>query len=97
MDVAGIRPRNRPLTDRWSMVISAPDRTEFADSYLPYVEKIAGDDVMNVMSHVNDTERLFSFRAFWFARAISRQSWIALRGRVGGTDPARRPSAGFGE
>lgn len=23
-----------------------------------------------VMCHVNDTERLFSFRAFWFARAI---------------------------
>lgn len=87
------------------MVISAPDRTEFADYYLPYVEKVAGNDVMSVldeqlgetlsileripeerslyryapdkwsirqiMSHINDTERLFSFRAFWFARGLA--------------------------
>ncbi len=87
------------------MVISAPDRTEFADYYLPYVEKVAGDDVMQVLkeqlsevlpilagvseqqslhryapdkwsirqvvSHMNDTERLFSFRAFWFARGLT--------------------------
>lgn len=87
------------------MVISAPDRTEFADYYLPYVEKVAGDDVMKVLqgqagevlpllesvseerslhryaagkwsirqvvSHMNDSERLFSFRAFWFARGIA--------------------------
>lgn len=87
------------------MLISAPDRTEFADYYLPYVEKVPGDDVMRVlaeqprdvlpllmgvseerslyryapdkwsirqvMSHVNDTERLFSFRAFWFARGLA--------------------------
>jgi hypothetical protein len=87
------------------MIISAPDRTEFAEYYLPYVEKVAGDDVMQVleqqpgevlpmlenmseerslyryapdkwsirevMSHVTDTERLFSFRALWFARGIA--------------------------
>lgn len=86
------------------MVISAPDRTEFADYYLPYIEKVAGNDVMQVLeaqlgqvlpilegvsekrslhryapdkwsirqvvSHMNDTERLFSFRAFWFARGL---------------------------
>ncbi|MGK2935984.1 MAG: DinB family protein [Gemmatimonadaceae bacterium] len=87
------------------MVITAPDRTEFADYYLPYVEKVAGNDVMQmleaqlsevlpilagvseerslhryapdkwsirqVVSHMNDTERLFSFRAFWFARGLA--------------------------
>ncbi|MCR4339297.1 MAG: DinB family protein [Gemmatimonadaceae bacterium] len=87
------------------MVISAPDRTEFADYYLTYVEKVAGNDVMQlleaqlsevlpilagvseerslhryapdkwsirqVVSHMNDTERLFSFRAFWFARGLT--------------------------
>lgn len=87
------------------MLITAPDRTEFADYYQTYVEKVAGDDVMKVltqqpgdvlpmlegvseerslhryapgkwsirqvMSHVNDTERLFSFRAFWFARGLA--------------------------
>lgn len=86
------------------MVISAPDRTEFADYYLTYVEKVAGNDVMavldgqlgetlsileripeerslqryapdkwsirQVLSHLNDTERVFSFRAFWFARSF---------------------------
>lgn len=87
------------------MIITVPDRSEFADYYLPYVEKVAGDDVMKVlanqpgevlpllegvseerslyryasdkwsirqvMSHINDTERLFSFRAFWFARGLA--------------------------
>lgn len=87
------------------MIITAPDRTEFADYYLPYVEKVTGNDVMRVLetqpgevlpllesvseerslhryapdkwsvrqvlSHVNDTERLFSFRAFWFARGLT--------------------------
>ncbi len=87
------------------MLITAPDRTEYANYYLPYVEKVAGNDVMKVLagqpgevlpvlesvseerslhryapdkwsirqvlSHMNDTERLFSFRAFWFARGLS--------------------------
>lgn len=87
------------------MLITAPDRTEYADYYLPYVEKVSGDDVFKVlerqpgdvlpmlegvseerslhryapdkwsirqvMSHINDTERLFSFRAFWFARGLT--------------------------
>lgn len=89
------------------MLVNAPDRTEFADYYLPYIEKVSGNDVMavleaqlddtlgllddfsesgslyryapgkwsarEVMSHVNDTERLFSFRALWFARAFDSQ------------------------
>jgi len=87
------------------MIVTVPDRTEFADYYLPYVEKVSGNDVLKVlatqldealpvlegvseerslhryapdkwsvrqvMSHVSDTERLFSFRAFWFARALA--------------------------
>ena len=86
------------------MVITAPDRTEYADYYRPYIEKVAGQDVMQVLerqlgevmpilesitedrslhryapdkwsirellNHVNDAERLFSFRAFWFARGF---------------------------
>lgn len=86
------------------MVITAPDRTEYANYYRPYIEKVAGQDVMQVLegqlgeimpilesvseerslhryapdkwsmrevlNHVNDTERLFSFRAFWFARGF---------------------------
>lgn len=86
------------------MVISAPDSTEYAAYYSPYIDKVAGNDVLavleaqlgqtlpvlehvseerslhryapgkwsirQVMSHVNDAERLFAFRAFWFARGI---------------------------
>ena len=86
------------------MIVSAPDRTEYADYYSPYIEKVAGQDVMHVLerqlgevmpllesvteerslhryapdkwsirellNHVNDAERLFSFRAFWFARGF---------------------------
>lgn len=86
------------------MLVSPPDRTEFADYYLPYIEKVSGDvmtsletqlddtltllddfseqqslhryaagkwSAREVMCHVNDTERLFSFRAFWFARGLT--------------------------
>lgn len=28
--------------------------------------------IRDVLAHVNDTERVFSFRAFWFARALDR-------------------------
>src|SRR5688500_17108181 len=86
------------------MVISAPDRTEYADYYRPYIEKVAGENVLavletqlegimptleavseeeslrryapdkwsirQVLNHINDAERLFSFRAFWFARGF---------------------------
>lgn len=86
------------------MVISVPDRTEYADYYRTYVEKVTGEDIMQVLeqqigevmpvlegiseerslhryapdkwsirellNHVSDTERLFSFRAFWFARGF---------------------------
>lgn len=86
------------------MRVSVPDRTEYADYYRPYVEKVTGQDIIQVLeqqmgevmpvlesvseersvhryapdkwsirellNHVNDTERLFSFRAFWFARGL---------------------------
>ncbi len=86
------------------MVIDAPDRTEYADYYSSYIEKVGAGDVMTVLErqlgemlpllekvseeqslhryspgkwsmrellcHVNDTERLFAFRAFWFARGL---------------------------
>lgn len=79
------------------MVISAPDRTEAADFYFTYIDKVAGEDVLavlerqleevrsfcsgiteerslhsyapgkwsvrEVLTHLNDTERVFSFRA----------------------------------
>lgn len=86
------------------MIISPPDRTEYADYYRPYVEMVTGQDIMRVLerqlgeimpvlesvseerslhryapdkwsmrellNHVNDTERVFSFRAFSFARGF---------------------------
>lgn len=86
------------------MLITAPDRTEYADYYRPYVEKVTGQDIVlaleqqmgevmpvlervseerslyryapdkwsvrELLNHVNDAERLFSFRAFWFARGF---------------------------
>ena len=86
------------------MIVTAPDRTEYADYYRPYIEKVRGQDVMRVLenqlaeimptlttvseerslhryapekwsirevlNHINDAERLFSFRAFWFARGF---------------------------
>lgn len=95
----------RALNRELNMIVTVPDRTEFADYYLPYVEKVSGNDVLKVlatqldealpvlegvseersllryapdkwsvrqvMSHVSDTERLFSFRALWFARGLT--------------------------
>lgn len=86
------------------MIVAAPHRTEYADYYQPYIEKVPGQDVLavlerqlseimpeltavsedrslhryapgkwsvrEVVNHINDTERLFSFRAFWFARGF---------------------------
>jgi hypothetical protein len=83
---------------------TAPDRTEAADYYFTYIDKVpAGDvcqiletqlsetvallrpvseeqslgryapgkwSVREVVSHINDTERLFVFRAMWFARGL---------------------------
>ena len=84
--------------------MARPERSEFADYYLPYVDKVTGDNIAEtlaaqpaelqallsgvddsrsryryapdkwtlrqVIGHINDCERLFIFRAFWFARAL---------------------------
>ena len=81
-----------------------PERSEFAEYYSAYIDKVEGDNVAatlasqaaalqemlagvddarshyryapdkwtlrQVIGHVNDCERLFMFRAFWFARAF---------------------------
>ena len=81
-----------------------PDRSEAADYYFTYIDKVPGDDIVAVLQaqlpetlsmlegisedrsrhryaegkwsiremvgHVNDCERLFAFRAFWFARGF---------------------------
>lgn len=82
-----------------------PQRTEAAQYYFTYIDRISGDDILGtmkvqldeaaeflssiseekslyryapdkwsirqVMSHVNDTERILAFRALWFARGFS--------------------------
>ncbi|MGH9176005.1 MAG: DinB family protein [Vicinamibacterales bacterium] len=86
------------------MMTSLPDRTEAADYYFTYIDRVAAGDICKVLdaqagetlallesisdeqsrhryapdkwsirqllSHINDTERLFVFRAFWFARGF---------------------------
>lgn len=81
-----------------------PDRTEAAEYYFTYIDKVTGGDICElleaqvaetlallhgisdeqslhryapekwsirqVVNHLNDTERLFVFRAFWFARGF---------------------------
>lgn len=83
---------------------SVPDRSEAAEYYFTYIDKVpAGDiravfeaqagevvalmegitearsllryapgkwSIRQVLSHINDAERLFAFRAFWFARGL---------------------------
>ena len=83
---------------------TAPDRTEAAEYYFTYIEKVPGGDIRGILkaqlpetvtllkgiseersrhryspdkwsirevvSHINDTERLFVFRALWFARGF---------------------------
>jgi DinB superfamily len=83
---------------------TAPDRSEAAEYYFTYINKVPAGDVLGiiegqlsetvalygdipepqslhryapdkwsireVVSHLNDTERLFVFRAMWFARAF---------------------------
>jgi hypothetical protein len=85
-------------------MIGAPDRTEAAEYYYKYIDRIAGGDICDILeaqadetlallrgipeeqslhryapdkwtirqatSHVNDAERLFVARAFWFARGF---------------------------
>jgi uncharacterized damage-inducible protein DinB len=82
-----------------------PQRTEAAPFYFTYIDRISGDNILEVMktqlddtvgflagiseerslyryapdkwsvrqviNHVNDTERVFLFRAMWFARGFS--------------------------
>lgn len=86
-------------------MIGRPERTEAADFYWTYIDKVPGDDAVAVlesqieeavmlhaaasenrslyryaagkwsiretMSHVTDTERIFVFRALWFARGFA--------------------------
>ncbi len=85
-------------------MLTTPDRTEAAEYYFTYIDRVTGTDVLamleaqasdvpaffesipderslhryepgkwsirEVLSHINDTERLFAFRAFWFARGF---------------------------
>jgi hypothetical protein len=85
-------------------MITAPERTEAAEYYFTYIDKVGRGDICaileaqltetlalfdgitedqslhryapdkwsirQVLSHLNDTERLFVFRAFWFARGF---------------------------
>jgi hypothetical protein len=49
-------------------MIVVPDRTEAAEYYFRYIDQVPAGDIRDVVNHLNDTERLFVFRAFWFAR-----------------------------
>ena len=86
------------------MMTTIPERTEAADYYFTYIDKVPSGDICATLeaqlpqtireleavsedrslhryapdkwsmreslAHVNDTERLFIFRAFWFARGF---------------------------
>jgi hypothetical protein len=86
-------------------MITAPDRSEAAEYYFTYIDKVPTGDIRRVLAvqagetlamlrgiseeqslfryapgkwsirellaHVNDAERVFSFRAFWFARGFA--------------------------
>src|SRR5918992_1163207 len=52
------------------MTISAPDRSEAAPYYFTYIDQVPSGDIRAVLGHINDTERLFVSRAFWFARGF---------------------------
>jgi hypothetical protein len=88
-----------------SAITTAPDRSEAAEYYFTYIEKVPHGDICQILDdqlaetlpllqsiseerslyryepdkwsireafgHVNDAERLFVFRAFWFARGFS--------------------------
>jgi hypothetical protein len=85
-------------------VIGAPDRTEAADYYFTYIDRVPGTDICRILAdqrqatvallrgiseeesssryapdkwtirgvvaHINDAERLFVSRAWWFARGF---------------------------
>ena len=84
--------------------MTLPDRSEAAEYYFTYIDKVTGSDICaileaqrdetlaelraipddrslhryapdkwslrQVLGHLNDTERMFVFRAFWFARGL---------------------------
>src|SRR5690349_8072673 len=87
------------------MIPTPPDRTEAAEYYYTYIDKVSRDgdirrileaqlgeaaallkdiseeqslhryapgkwSIREAVSHINDTERLFTFRALWFARGF---------------------------
>jgi hypothetical protein len=85
--------------------MSRPQATEAAPYYLTYIDRVSGDNIVDVMklqlddtaeilagiseekslhryapdkwsirqviNHLNDTERVFAFRAMWFARGFN--------------------------
>jgi len=90
--------------DNRGFSVQRPERSEAADYYFRYIDKVPGSDILGclatqrgevsqvllgvpeskagdryapgkwtlreVVGHVNDTERLFCARAFWFARGF---------------------------
>ena len=95
-----------------TQTIERPDRTESADYYFTYIDKVPAGDIRDfetqagetsamlrsisddaslgryapdkwsireVVSHINDAERVFSFRAFWFARGYDLRSQVSIR------------------
>jgi hypothetical protein len=86
------------------MMSTTPDRTEAAEYYFTYIDKVGAGDICEILraqkpetlallqsideeqslyryaqdkwsirevvSHLNDTERVFTFRALWFARGF---------------------------
>jgi DinB family protein len=93
--------------------MTRPDRTEAADYYFTYIDRVAGDDICGILErqsaevpsllrgisddrslhryapekwsirevvgHLNDTERLFVSRAFWFARGFDSPWRASMR------------------
>jgi hypothetical protein len=111
-------------------MLTRPDRTEAADYYFTYVDRVPPDadvlrlledqlpatvkllegisddqslhryapgkwSIREVVSHLNDTERLFVFRAMWFARGLepalpSFDQDVALAGAYADERPWRQ-------
>jgi hypothetical protein len=93
-----------PVSNPNSQMIPVPTRSEAAEYYFTYIDKVPRGDIRRllreqavetqallrglsddqsryryaagkwslrqVLSHINDAERVFSFRAFWFARGF---------------------------
>src|SRR3954464_9200899 len=109
------------------MITGRPDRSEAADYYFTYIDRVAAGDIVSYLSaqadeaiallesvseeqslrryapdkwsirevagHVSDVERVFGFRALWFARGVVCPGGSIRRGRVSISTPPRRPPA----